>query len=107
MPLNDFYKGTTKNFVVDVNVSGSGVNITSDTLTFYLRDEDELLLTSSADVATSGSIGRAYFNISSSLTNALSASCYDYEISWHRSSGEDYVVDHSSVVVKQRVSGSV
>ena len=107
MPLSDFYRGTTKSFYIDVVVSGSLADISSDTLTLYIRDEDEMLLTKTADVATSGSSGRAYFEVSSSVTNALSASCYDYSIEWHRSIGTDYVVDDSSVNVKEKVSGSV
>jgi len=106
MPLNDFYRGETKQFYIDMQVSGSAVDISSDTMTLLIRDEDEILISGSADMTSSGSIGRAIFNISSSLTN-VSASCYDYEIAWHRNSGEDYLIDVSSVNIKHRVSGSV
>jgi len=106
MPLNDFYKGETKAFYVDMQVSGSAINISSDTMTLLIKDSDEIIISHSADMTSSGSIGRAIFNISSSLTN-VSASCYDYEIGWHRNDGTDYVIDDSSVNIKHRVLGSV
>jgi MinD-like ATPase involved in chromosome partitioning or flagellar assembly len=107
MPLNDFYKNTTKNFYVDLIVSGTAPDISSDTMMLYLKDSDEIILTSSADMTTSGAAGRAVFNISSSLTN-VTASCYTYEIVWHRNTdGSDYVIDKSSINIKERVSGSV
>ena len=106
MPIQDFYRATTKYFYIDMVVSGSVPDISGDTMDFYMRDEDELILTASADMATSGSIGRAIFNISSSITD-IPAECYQYEIYWHRSNGQDYVIDKSSVNVKSRVSGSV
>jgi len=106
MPLNDFYRSTTKAFYINVLISGSAPDISSDTMNLYLRDETKIILSSSADMAASGSIGRAYFNISSSLTN-IPAECYYYNILWHLSTGEDYIVDKSSVNVKEIYSGSV
>jgi len=106
MPLKDFYRSTTKAFYIDVLISGSAPDISSDTMKLYLRDESKIILSSSADMTTSGSIGRAYFNISSSLTN-IPSECYSYNILWHLNSGEDYIVDKSSVNVKEIYSGSV
>jgi hypothetical protein len=106
MSLQDFYRATTKQFYVDMQVSGSAVNIASDTMTLLIKDSDEIIISHSADMTTSGSIGRAIFNISSSLTN-VKANSYDYEIAWHKSTGEDYVVDKSSINILDRVSGSI
>ena len=102
MPLKDFYSGTTKSFYIDVLISGSAPDISSDKMKLLIKDEYSVILTSSADMTASGSIGRAYFNVSSSLTN-IPPECYKYEIAWHLNSGEDYVIDPSSINVKERV----
>jgi len=106
MPINDFHKGTTLYARYLFQTSGSAIDISSDEITFMLKDSDEIVLTSSLDVASSGSIGYAILDVSSSLTN-LSASCYQYEIFWHRSNGEDYVFEKTTVNILDRVLGSV
>ena len=106
MPLNDFYNGETLYGQYFFQTSGSVLDISNDEIIFWMKDSDEIVLTSSFDVTSSGSQGIAILNVSSSLTQ-LSASCYEYEISWHTFDGYDKVFESSTINVKPRVRGSV
>ena len=93
MGLKDFYRATTKKFDLQISYNGTYPNITNDSVILYMANQKsdsnaELVLTASADVSSSGSIGIARFNLSPTQTN-ISASIYDYEIWWNISSSND------------------
>lgn len=104
--INDFYKGTTLSYIVSMSFDNVVADISNDELTLLIKDSDEIILSSSADMTSSGSIGVAYFDISSSLTN-IDVGCHDYELTYHTIDGKDYVILRSTVNVLNRVSGSI
>lgn len=104
--LSDFIQGSSLTFHISCSINDVAVDISSDVLTFYIKDEDELIFSSSADVASSGSIGLAIFDISSSLTN-LPKECYNYQFHWHTSLGKDYYTPITPINVLERISGSI
>ena len=105
--LNDFYSGTTKKFNVTILVQNAYPDISNDTVTLYLKDnktDTTYALTASADVASSGSSGIAEFELTPTQSAGLNNESYFYEIVWNVSgSGEEYVLDQSSIGVLHRI----
>jgi hypothetical protein len=105
MPLNDFYKGTTKKFDIVITYNNTVPNITTDEIKFYLKDnKDDTIyaLTASADVSSSGSIGVAKFSLTPEMTD-LNPENYFYEIVWNISTGDKYVLDSNSIKIIERI----
>ena len=91
--LSSFVAGETKTFSMILKIDGSAVDITNDTVTFYLlagKDADlsAATLTKDADVATYGANGRAVFTLSKTDTGALTPGVYYWQVVWDRASGE-------------------
>ena len=103
--LTDFYENTTKNFSVDIELSGSAPDITSDTVTLMMRLSSSLeIYSSSADVASSGSNGTAYFTLNPTWTTK-DPGIYCYEIFWETSGSlAEYVIDEGEVAILDRLS---
>lgn len=105
--LQDFYRGTTKNFDIVILINNTTPNISGDEVKFYLATQKEdadadLIMSASADVTASGSSGIAVFNLTPTQTN-VSASTYYYEIIWTTASGSKYVLDSSVVQVIETI----
>jgi hypothetical protein len=101
MPLNDFYKNTTKKFDIAITYNSAVPDITTDEVKFYLKDNKEdstYTLTASADVTSSGSVGVAKFSLTDEQTN-INAENYYYSIIWNLSNGDKYVLDSNTVKI--------
>ena len=106
MPIKDFFAGTTKKFNLTIEYSGSNPDITSDSVTFLLKDnitDTTYALTASADVTSSGATGVAKFNLTPDLTEDLNPENYTYELVWNLSSGEEYVLEQLPIAVLKRL----
>lgn len=107
--ITDFFPGTTKRFSLQITLNGAAVDLTSDTLTFRIKaDKDEVdgasLVEIQADVVTSGADGHALFSLAPADTSLVPPGSYYCDITWYRSSGEEYVVYDNSITIKDRVS---
>jgi len=105
MSLKDFYKNETKKFDVLITYNGAPPNITSDDVTFYLKDnyaDTSYILTASADVSSSGALGVAKFHLTDEQTD-LNPENYNYSIIWDLANGDKYVLDYNSVRIKPRI----
>jgi hypothetical protein len=101
MSLNDFFRGTTKKFEVSITFNEAIPDISSDNVTFYLKDnktDSNYTLTASADVTSSGSVGVAKFNLTDEQTD-INAENYYYSIVWDLSNGDKYVLDSNTVKI--------
>ena len=94
--LGVFYKGISKIFNVTITYNGSNPDISSDTVTFYLHDEDDTeVLSEEADVATSGASGIAIFNLTPTELD-LDSDSYICTILWE--TGDDKHILHKGRV---------
>lgn len=103
MPLNDFYKNTTKKFDAAITFNGTTPDISTDVVTFYLKDnktDSSYILTASADVSSSA--GVAKFNLTDEQTD-IPAESYYYSIVWDKVNGDKYVLDSNSVRIIDRI----
>jgi hypothetical protein len=100
MVLSNFYEGTTKKFDVTITYNGSNPDITSDTVTFYMKTDKDVTatLTSTADVTTQGADGIASFELASSDTGVTPGRYY-YELVWEPASGGKYILESEKVTV--------
>ena len=107
MPLTDFYKSATKNFDVVIYENNILQDISEDSCSVSFKTTLEattVALEVNADVTTSGSAGKAIFEISSSQTNITEGSYY-YELKWLPSgSGETHILEQAQVNVLHRVN---
>ena len=106
MALKDFYVNTSKNFTVNILYNSQTPDISADAVWFYMKKKlsdanTAAILSSSADVATSGNAGTALFTLSPTQTTVTAAN-YVYELTWITGS-EEYVIDQANVNVKERV----
>jgi hypothetical protein len=103
MSIKDFFQGTTKNFNLTIIKNGVYPDITDDEVVFYL-DFVSGSLTSSADVASSGSGGTAIFEMPPEATEGIEPGVYNYEIYWQSGSAFEYILDSSEVQILNRIS---
>ena len=95
--IGTFYEDASKIFNVDIVYNGSAPDISSDTVTLYLFDEDgSQSLSKNADVATSGASGTAIFNITPAEMD-LTPKQYTAVVKW--TAGTDELI-----VIKERVT---
>ena len=104
MKLNDFYRGTTKKFDVNITFNGTAPDITSDTVSviFKTKKGDETLIEKDADVTTSGATGTAEFHLLPTETDVGHGKYY-YQIDWILNTGEEYVIDGGSIEILKRI----
>lgn len=107
MSLNDIYSGTTRYIRVNISLDDQIPDISSGSMDMIVKlhkgdSDSNAVLSSSADILTSGSMGTAIFALSPIDTN-INPGNYYYEILWTRSNGDKYVVDQSTVKIKDRV----
>jgi len=104
MRLKDFHTGTTKRFDVNITYDGSPPNITNDSVGIYFSKtkEGEAVITSTADVTTSGASGVAIFTISEVDTDVTHGKYY-YQIVWTLDSSEEFMLDDSSIQLLERI----
>lgn len=106
--VDDFYRGTTKEFEVKIWVNGINPGIEADTVTFTMKkkkgDTDaNAVIQKDADVATSGAGGLALFSISKTETD-IAPRRYFYDIQWIKDTGEEEVLTTGSLMVLDRIS---
>lgn len=105
MPLTDFYENTTKKFYYTITYNGGTPDISGDEVKFYLKDnltDANYILTASADVTSSGSIGQARFTLSDEVTN-INPEIYYYETEWSLANGDKYILDSNSIRIMERI----
>jgi len=102
--LKDFYQKATKKFDVTINYNGAVPDITADTVSiiFKTKKDGETILTKNADVTTSGAIGIAKFNLTTTDTN-ITHGRYYYEIFWTLSNSEEYVLIADEINILNRI----
>ena len=105
----DIRKGATKKIRLEVRYNGEILDLSSDTVSFFLKDNETdldsaALIDQGADVSSQGSKGIALITLSESTTAALTIGKKFYEILLERSNGEEYVLRSSSLWVFGRIS---
>ena len=106
--LTDFFEDSTKEFSVTVYYDDTAQDISSDTVTLFLKqsknDTDaNVILEEDADVTTSGATGIAIFSIDTTESD-IAVGSYYYEILWITSASKEFVIDQGIVNVKNRIS---
>ncbi|MCZ2113466.1 MAG: hypothetical protein LC131_06495 [Anaerolineae bacterium] len=106
--LQNFYPGTTKQFMVAITLNGTAPNIMTDTVTFTMKripstDDAQAAIINTADVSGGGAEGKAVFTLSPADT-AIAPGFYHYDIVWRRVGGDEYVLIRNVVKVLDRVS---
>ncbi len=91
MGISNFYEQQTKKFTGTVKVNGSVQDITSDTITLLLYDNEGVeQINKEADT----SLGDGQYEVILTTTDTdLKPGNYDYEIWWKLSSGEEYPLE--------------
>ena len=105
----DIRKGATKKIRLEVRYNGEILDLSSDTVSFFLKtNETDLdtvaLIDQGADVSSQGSKGIALITLSPATTSGLTVGKKFYEILLERSNGEEYVLRSSSLWVYGRIS---
>lgn len=105
--INDFYVGETVEITVLCKKDGVAQDITGDTVTLLMKENKSdsdaaAILDSDADVATYGSAGIAYWDLTPTDTD-IDVGTYYIDITWYDGTKEHIVYD-GSVKVKERVS---
>ena len=107
MALNDFYKGTTKDFDVTIYENNVLPDITNDIVKISFKEsllDDTVALEVTASVAQSGSVGQAFFTLTPTQTT-IDEGTYYYEIAWITSGSiEEYVLEQAQVSILTRVN---
>ena len=106
--INDFRPGTTKAFKFTISVDSTVQDISSDTVTFRMKrnklDVDPVSVISSvADVSTSGANGVAAFTLSTTVTDVVVAEYY-CDVEWVTNTGKEYIIYDNTINVLTRVS---
>lgn len=106
--LKHIYPGATKKFGIILKINGVAQDITSDTVTFRMKEEHsdtdaQAVLTKTADVASQGASGIALFVLTASDTENLEVRNYLCDIVWNDGTDE-YVAFDGTIEVKERVS---
>ena len=101
--------GTTKRFTVLCKIDGSAVDITGDTVTFRMKENQDDTDTNAkvivaANVADNGASGIASFEVTPALTKEVTPQKYYADIEWVRSNGQEYVEDLSMIQLLDRTS---
>ncbi len=107
--ISSFYQNTTKVFSGVITHNGTNPDTTTDTITFIMKaskldsDGDAVV---DVDATGKGSGGIFTISLTPSITDDLPAMYY-YEIVWHLSGGEVYVLESDTVEVKDKVQDNV
>ena len=104
MRLSDFHTASTKRFDVNITYAGEAPNITNDAVSIFFSKTKggEVVITDTADVATAGISGIANFELSETDTDVAHGRYY-YQLLWELSSGEEFVLDDSSIQLLERL----
>ena len=102
--ITNFYEKTDQIFTVTIS---TGVDITSDTVTLYIKKNindvnTSAVITSVADVATSGATGVAIFTLTDVNTTVTPGS-YFYDIIWLKADTTIHVSESASVLIYNRI----
>ena len=105
----DIRKGATKKIKVTVRYDGEVLDISLDTLSFFLKTtetdlDSAALIDQGGDVTSQGTRGIGTFTLSESTTAALAVGKKFYELLLERSNGEEYVLRSGSLWVFGRIS---
>ena len=109
MPITNIIRGTTKKIRVYVKIDGELVDISSDTVSYFLKtnetdDDTDALIDQDADVVSQGTSGIADFTLTKTTTEALTVGKKYFEIIIERNNGEEYVLRSGSVYVVGRIT---
>ena len=109
MPITPIITGATKKIRVNVKQDGAVLDISSDTVHYFLKtletdDDDDALVDVDADVVTAGSSGIADITIPKATTVDLTKGKKYYEIFLERSGGEEYILKTGEVYVIGRIT---
>jgi len=107
--ISDFYQGETKKFRTTITLASNVVDISGDTVTWYLKNtkttsDVSASLTINANVSGSGTTGVAIFSGTSSQTSGVSSGEYWSEQVWIRNNGERYILQQQQLKVLETVS---
>lgn len=107
MSIRDIYRNTARFINLNIKYEGSAVDISGDEVLLMVKAEKDTadslaIISTDADVVTSGSIGRATFYLTNEITN-VEPGYYYVEVQWERSTGDKYVLVQSNIQIKDRV----
>ena len=107
MPISPIATGTTRKITYTISFEGSAPDITSDTVSLTIKsarsDTDaNAKLAKNADVATSGAIGKAIFNLTPTDTE-IDPGKYVYDVIWYTGTDE-YPLEIEDIDILTRVS---
>lgn len=107
--LDDFHVGTTYQFGIYCKLQGTAQDITSDAVTLYMKTAKSITdanatVSVSADCATFGASGLAWFEIAPADTKAVTPASYFVGIKWVTAAGKEYVIYDEEIELLERVS---
>ena len=107
--ITDFYENTTKVFSGVITHNGSNPDTTNDTITFIMKAEKSDADASAIineDATGLGAGGTFTFTLTPAITDDTPAQ-YWYEIVWHTSGGDIYVLEQGKIYVLDKVEDNV
>jgi hypothetical protein len=107
--LRGFKPGETKTFSALCKIGGVAQDITSDTVTFRMKEnksdtDANATLVKVADVATRGASGYADFELTPVDTSPIEVRNYYCDIEWEIAGGRKYVAFDGTIECEERVS---
>lgn len=108
MAISNWRVGETKRIEAHVLYNGTKPDLSSDTVTLYMRSNRDdavssAVVTVTADVSTQGSKGVVYIVVNASDTLNLTPGKYWYNIKWTRANGDIFMVDVGTVYLKPSI----
>lgn len=108
MPISNWRVGETKRISVHITYNDTVPDVSSDTVTMYLRaNRDDAVgsavVTVTGDVVSEGEAGIIGIVVSDSDTSSLTPGKYWYNIKWTRANGDVYMLDVGTVWLKPSI----